>query len=47
MPVEEMLIDLGFALDAFRNQPTHDTFAEVQFQLMRIRDVCEDELPED
>ena len=47
MPIDEMLIELRFVLEAFETKPCHARFEQVQAELHRIMSLCEDMLPED
>jgi hypothetical protein len=47
LPIDEMLIDLRSALEAFEANPTEDAFDAVLNECQRIKCHCENELPED
>ena len=47
MPIDEMLIDLRAALEAFEDNPCPDAFDGVLRETMRIKRFCEDMLEEE
>lgn len=47
LPIDEMLLDLRSALEAFEASPSNDTLDAVLRETNRIDRTCEDELPED
>jgi len=47
MPIDEMLMDMQTILEAFEDGPSHDNFAKLQMEMLRIERYCEDMLPEE
>ena len=46
LPIDEMLTDLRGALEVFNDDPSHESFADIQHEVRRIEWTCE-ELIED
>ena len=42
IPIDEMLTELRFVLEAFENEPTADNLDNVFKETMRIDNYCED-----
>ena len=47
IPFDEMLADLRAALQAFNVDPSHEAFAAIQRETMRIERECENALPDE
>lgn len=46
LPIDEMLLELRSALEAFAENPDDYTFGAVQMQTFRIESACEDMIVE-
>lgn len=46
MPIDEMILELRFALEAFEDAPGDEAFAQIQREMLRIERFCEDILVE-
>ena len=42
IPIDEMLTELRFVLEAFQNEPSGDNLDNVYNECMRITESCED-----
>lgn len=42
MPIDEMILELRFALEAFEDAPSDEAFAQIQREMLRIGGFCED-----
>ena len=47
LPIDEMLLDLRGALEVFDEDPSHESFADLQTEMRRIEWYCEDLIEEE
>lgn len=47
LPIDEMLLDLRSALEIFNDDPSHESFADIQTEMRRIEWHCEELIEDD